>query len=191
MAAVDASLLATARAHLDQVSGGKAPYNAMAGGSVGPGGSGKTQTHRSVMGKPFVEGANRISTVGADRMVLEVHQTKTGILDLKLAETTSLMERAVHAAAKKKTATIHTSIEKLVATDAGRAEVRGATACQYWLTAGARSNRWRTCCMTTRWTCDCSNVAPQGPRQPRQLVMAVSDDTKPVRLAPNQHSSMG
>ena len=105
------------------------PYNAMAGGSVGPGGSGKTQTHRSVMGEPFITGAERISTIGADKMVLEVRQTKTNMLDLQRAETTSLMERAVHMAAASKPVTTHTSIDKLVATDAGQAQVGSAAAC--------------------------------------------------------------
>ena len=105
------------------------PYNAMAGGSVGPGGSGKTQTHRSVMGEPFVTGADRISTVGADKMVLEVRQTKTNMLDLQRADTTSLLERAVHTAAAKKPADTQNCIDKLVATDAGCAQVGGAAAC--------------------------------------------------------------
>ena len=105
------------------------PYNAMAGGSVGPGGSGKTQTHRSVMGEPFVTGAERVSTVGTDKMVLEVRQTKTNMLDLQRAETTSLLERAVHTAAANKLTTGQTSIGKLVATNAGLAQVRGAAAC--------------------------------------------------------------
>ena len=129
MATIDASLQATARARLDRVAGGQAPYNAMAGGSVGPGGSGKTQTHCSVMGEPFCTGAERISTVGAEKTVLEVRQTRTNMLDLQRAETTSLMERAVRATAANNPATVHTSIDKLVATDAGRAEVRGAAVC--------------------------------------------------------------
>ena len=104
------------------------PYNAMAGGSVGPGGSGKTQTHRSVMGEPFVEDAERVSTVGADKMVLEVRQTKTNMLDLQRAETASLLERAVHTAAANKQAATQASIARLVATDASCAQVGGAAA---------------------------------------------------------------
>jgi len=104
------------------------PYNAMAGGSVGPGGSGKTQTHRSVMGEPFKEDAKRVSTVGADKMVLEVRQTKTNMLDLQRAETTSLLERAVHTAAADKPAATQDSIARLVATDASCAQVGGAAA---------------------------------------------------------------
>ena len=50
---------------------------------------------------------------------------------------------------------------------------------QYLLTTGARSNRWRTCCTTTRWTCNCSEVAPRGSSL---LGMAVSDDPNPVGL---------
>jgi len=128
-AAADARMLTDARLRLSQVSGGQVPYNAMAGGSVGPGGSGKTQTHRSVMGEPFVTGAERVSTVGADKMVLEVRQTKTNMLDLQRAETTSLLERAVHTAAANKPAATQTSIDRLVATDASRAQVGGAAAC--------------------------------------------------------------
>ena len=120
---VDDGLLATARARLDQVSGGQVPYNAVAGGSVGPGGSGKTQTHRSVMGETFDEDAERVSTVGAEKMVLEMRQTKTSMLDLKRSQQTSLMERAVWTATSNKPAATQTSIGKLVATDASRAEV--------------------------------------------------------------------
>ena len=105
------------------------PYNAMAGGSVGPGGSGKTQTHCSVMGEPFVTGAERVSTVGTERTVLEVRQTKTSTFDLQRAETTSLMERAVRAAAANKPTDAQTSIAKLVATDAGCGQVEGSAAC--------------------------------------------------------------
>ena len=104
------------------------PYNAMAGGSVGPGGSGKTQTHRSVMGKPFVADAERVSTVGADKMVLEVRQTKTNMLDLQRAETTSLLERAVRTAAANKRAK-EQSINELVNTNASLAEVGTADVC--------------------------------------------------------------
>jgi hypothetical protein len=42
-AKIDEQLQAMAHMRLEQVAGGKVPYNAMAGGSVGPGGSGKTQ----------------------------------------------------------------------------------------------------------------------------------------------------
>jgi hypothetical protein len=94
-ASVDATELALAV--LDQVCGGKVPYNTVAGGSVGPGGSGKTQTFRSVMGEPF-EGV-RNSTVGADSVVLEVRLTKTQTLDLQRVETSSLMEQVVRTAA--------------------------------------------------------------------------------------------
>ena len=96
----------------------------MAGGSVGPGGSGKTQTHCSVMGEPFDGDAARNSTVGVDKMVLEVCQTKTQMLDLQRAEARSLMERAIHTADADKRATTQTTINKIVATDASAAEVR-------------------------------------------------------------------
>ena len=39
-----------------------------------------------------------------------------------------------------------------------------------------------------RWTYGCSKVAPQGPSQPSQLGMAVSDDPKPVGLPLDNHS---
>ena len=128
VAAADARLLANARARLDQVAGGQVPYNAMAGGSVGPGGSGKTQTHRSVMGEPFVAGAERVSTVGAEKLVLEMRQTKTHMLDLQRADTTSLLERAVRTAAANKRAK-EQSIDELVNTNASLAEVGVADAC--------------------------------------------------------------
>jgi hypothetical protein len=112
---------------LDQVAGGKVPYNAMAGGSVGPGGSGKTQTHRSVMGEPF-DGV-RNSTVGANKMVLEIRQTKTKTLDLQRAEASSLMERAVRTAAADKPAASQATIDKVVATNASRAAVGSGIGC--------------------------------------------------------------
>jgi hypothetical protein len=108
----DASLEATATAVMDRMRSGKVPYNAVTGGSVGPGGSGKTQTHRSVMGEPF-EGV-RNSTVGADKMVLEVRQNKTQTLDLQRVETSSLMERAVRIAAAGKPTASQASIGKMV-----------------------------------------------------------------------------
>jgi hypothetical protein len=150
----DSQLQATARARLDQVAGGKVPYNAVAGGSVGPGGSGKTQTHRSVMGEPFDE--VRHSTVAVDKMVLEVRQTTTKTLNFQRVETSSLMERAVHTAATDKTAASQT-ISRLVATNAGRAEVRGRR-CEtldgaLFMSVGFRCKHWRMCCMPMRLTC--------------------------------------
>jgi len=104
-------------------------YNAMSGGSVGPGGSGKTQTHRSVMGEPFDGSTDRISTVGAVKVVLELCRTKTHTIDLQRAETTSLLERTVCMAAKKAVAQ-PASIAKLVATNASRAEVQACELCR-------------------------------------------------------------
>jgi len=121
--AADVLLRAAAQARLDQVAGGQVPYNAVTGGSIGPGGSGKTQTHRSVMGEPFVEGAGRSSTVGADKMMLEMRQSTTKMLDLQRAKALSLLERTVRAAVANNHAATQ-SIEQLVDTDACRAEVR-------------------------------------------------------------------
>jgi Cdc6-like AAA superfamily ATPase len=117
------SLQSIARARLNQVAGGKVPYNAMAGGSVGPGGSGKTQTHRSVMNEPFDSKEERHSTVGADKMILEVRQTKTNMLDLQRAEVTSLLERAIRTDADSTSVNQDRCIEDLVSTNAQLANV--------------------------------------------------------------------
>ena len=117
---VHASILA----YLNKVTRGQVPYNAVAGFSVGPGGSGKTQTHRSVMGEPFDKDAERVSTVGTDTIRLEVCQTQTKMLDLKRAEATSLLERTIWAAASNLQVEHNQSIDVLVNTEAGRGEVR-------------------------------------------------------------------
>jgi hypothetical protein len=72
------------------------------------------------MGEPF-EGV-RISTVGANKMVLEVRQTKTQTLDLKHAGSSTLLERLVRAAAVGKHGK-DCSIHDLVDNNASRSEV--------------------------------------------------------------------
>jgi exopolyphosphatase/pppGpp-phosphohydrolase len=78
------------------------------------------------MGEPF-DGA-RNSTVGADKMILELRQTTTTTLDLQRAEVTSLMERAVLTAAADKLAAFRASISKVVATNASRDQVSNIAA---------------------------------------------------------------
>jgi hypothetical protein len=137
------------------------------------------------MGEPF-DGV-RNSTVGADKMVLEVRQTTTKTLDLQRAEASSLMERAVRTAAADKPAASQTSIGKMVATNAGRAEVgsvsvRAAEVSS--LVIDSRCKHWRMCCMPMRLTCGCNSLeqARLVPKQAIHLDMAVFDDQSLVWL---------
>jgi hypothetical protein len=139
-----------ARAHWASVSSGQVPYNALAGASVGPGGSGKTQTHRSVMGKPFVSGQARESTVGIDREVLELRPNRKETFDLQPAETMSMLERAARFAAKwdletevtVEATTVLTALHdmnSLVSTCAGHVQVCASS----WFVRYALPTEWR------------------------------------------------
>jgi hypothetical protein len=74
------------------------------------------------MGEPF-DGV-RNSTVGAEKMVLEVRQTTTKTLDLQRAKSSSLMERVVWTAAAEKTVVPHISIRTVVAANSGNKVIK-------------------------------------------------------------------